>query len=252
PVLPVAIVGCGIIAEVHAAAILRHPGLRIVALVDADSAACVRLVSRVPVGKPAVFGSMAAAFAAVALDLVVVCTPSGLHTARAREAVEAGKHVVIEKPLDASLARARAFAAEPYPGQACAVISQHRFDPASVAVKAADLGMLTSGVATVPWWRAQSYYDQAAWRGTWELDGGGALVNQGVHAVDLLLWLFGEPVEVSAYTGKLAHDRIEVEDVAAAVIRFSSGALATLHATTAGHPGLGVRLAVHGTRGSAV
>jgi predicted dehydrogenase len=251
--LTVAIVGCGIIADNHAAAIIRHPDLRVVALVDADKAACARLVSRVPVGQPAFFESMAAAFAALDIDLVVICTPSGLHTAQALEALEAGKHVVIEKPLDASLARARAFAAATVAGkQVCAVISQHRFDPASVAVKEADLGVLTSAVASVPWWRAQSYYDQAAWRGTWTLDGGGALMNQGVHTVDLLLWLLGEPVEVSAYTAKLAHEEIEVEDVAVAVIRFSSGALATLHATTAGHPGLGVRLAVHGTKGSAI
>ena len=177
--LTVAIVGCGIIADNHAAAIIRHPGLRVVALVDADTAACARLVSRVPVGQPAFFESMAAAFAALDIDLVVVCTPSGLHTAQATEALEAGKHVVIEKPLDASLERARAFAAVSLPGkQVCAVISQHRFDPASVVVHDAatrgELGRLTSGIASIAWWRGQDYYDLADWRGTWELDGGGA------------------------------------------------------------------------------
>ena len=102
------------------------------------------------------------------------------------------------------------------------------------------------------WWRSQGYYDSGAWRGTWELDGGGALMNQGVHTVDLLIAALGRPVEVFAYTGTLAHERIEVEDVAAGVVRFESGALGILHATTAAYPGLSARLQVHGDRGSAV
>jgi UDP-N-acetyl-2-amino-2-deoxyglucuronate dehydrogenase len=117
---------------------------------------------------------------------------------------------------------------------------------------AGDLGRITSAVASVAWWRSQDYYDSAGWRGTWTQDGGGAIMNQGVHTVDLLLWFLGEPVEVFAYTATLAHERIEVEDVAVATVRFASGALAVLHATTAAYPGLAVRLAVHGSRGSAV
>jgi UDP-N-acetyl-2-amino-2-deoxyglucuronate dehydrogenase len=136
------------------------------------------------------------------------------------------------------------------------VISQHRFDPATVAVAdaiaAGELGTLTSAVASVPWWRPQSYYDSAGWRGTLSLDGGGAVMNQGVHTVDLLVALLGRPVEVFAYTGRVAHEGIEVEDVAVAVLRFGSGALATLHATTAAFPGLGVRLQVHGSAGTAI
>jgi predicted dehydrogenase len=141
-------------------------------------------------------------------------------------------------------------------GQVVSVISQHRFDPAAVAVSQAvssgQMGRLTSAVASVPWWREQSYYDSAEWRGTRALDGGGALLNQGVHTLDLLLSLLGRPVEVFAYADRLAHSGIEVEDVLVAVLRFSSGALATVHATTAAYPGMGVRLQVHGTRGSAV
>jgi UDP-N-acetyl-2-amino-2-deoxyglucuronate dehydrogenase len=136
------------------------------------------------------------------------------------------------------------------------VISQHRFDPSSAAVReaitAGRFGRVTSAVATVSWWRSQAYYDSGAWRGTWELDGGGALMNQGVHTVDLLLWFLGTPVDVVAHTGLLAHERVEVEDTVAAVIRFESGALATLHATTAAYPGLSVRLQVMGDAGSAV
>ena len=120
------------------------------------------------------------------------------------------------------------------------------------AIAGGELGRLTSGIASIDWWRGQSYYDSGDWRGTWELDGGGALMNQGVHTVDLLVAALGRPVEVFAYTGTLAHERIEVEDVAAGVVRFESGALGVLHATTAAYPGLSARLQVHGDRGSVV
>jgi len=180
--------------------------------------------------------------------------------AQASEAIAAGAHVVIEKPLDVSLPRAREIAelaaeAE-QAGIVVSVISQHRFDPASVvvhdAVAAGEFGRLTSGIASIAWWRGQEYYDSAAWRGTWALDGGGAAMNQGVHTIDLLLWMFGEPVDVSARTAVLAHDRIEVEDTLVATITFASGALAVIHATTAAYPNVGTRLQVHGSRGSAV
>ncbi len=147
-------------------------------------------------------------------------------------------------------------AAQREAGTLVSVISQHRFDPATdiavAAIEAGELGRLTSGIASIDWWRGQSYYDSGDWRGTWELDGGGALMNQGVHTVDLLVAALGRPVEVFAYTGTLAHERIEVEDVAVGVVRFESGALGVLHATTAAYPGLSARLQVHGDRGSVV
>ena len=142
---------------------------------------------------------------------------------------------------------------------------RHRWSPSSpstgstrsteIAVEAiarGELGRLTSGIAAIDWWRGQNYYDSGDWRGTWELDGGGALMNQGVHTVDLLVATLGRPVEVFAYTGTLAHERIEVEDVAVGVVRFESGALGVLHATTAAYPGLSARLQVHGDKGSVV
>jgi UDP-N-acetyl-2-amino-2-deoxyglucuronate dehydrogenase len=141
-------------------------------------------------------------------------------------------------------------------GLVVSVISQHRFDPSSVvvhdAVVAGEFGRLTSGIASIAWWRGQDYYDSAAWRGTWELDGGGAAMNQGVHTIDLLLWMFGEPVDVSARSAALAHDRIEVEDTLVATVTFASGALAVIHATTAAYPNVGTRLQIHGSKGSAV
>lgn len=261
--LRVAIVGSGIIGHNHALAMLRLPGPRVDALIDPDPAANQALAERVAAisgPPPGQYATLAAALADRPIDLVAICTPSGLHAEAAEEALTAGKHVVIEKPVDVSLPRAqrlaRLAAEAAKRGQVCSVISQHRYDPASAAVARAladgRLGRVTSAVASVPWWRGQDYYDSAGWRGTWELDGGGATMNQGIHTVDLLLWLLGEPSEVFAYTGRLAHERIEVEDVAVASIRFASGALAVLHATTAAYPGLAVRLQVHGSRGSAV
>jgi UDP-N-acetyl-2-amino-2-deoxyglucuronate dehydrogenase len=257
----VAIAGCGIIGHKHAAAIVRHPRLCVAAVVDPVASASAGLADYVA-GQTGVAPRRYETLtdALDGSDLVAICTPSGLHGAAAEETLAAGKHVVIEKPVEASLSKARRLArlaadAETR-GLVCSVISQHRFDPASLAVERAivdgGLGRITSAVATVPWWRGQEYYDSAQWRGTWEYDGGGATLNQGVHTVDLLVWLLGRPHDVFAYTARLAHERIEVEDVAVAVIRFSSGALAALHATTGAYPGLPVRLAVHGTRGSAL
>ena len=255
------IVGCGIIGYNHARAIAAHGGLTIATLVDAVPAASLALADYVEndlgLPRPATAESLADAAPA---EIVVICAPSGLHVSLAEEAIAAGSNVVIEKPLDVNLPRARRIAELAHEAEAkglvVSVISQHRFDPASVVVAGAiadgRFGRVTSAVASVAWWRTQEYYDSGTWRGTWELDGGGAVMNQGVHTVDLLVWFLGTPVEISAQTARLAHDRIEVEDTAVATIRFESGALAVVHATTAAFPDMTVRLQVHGSRGSAI
>jgi UDP-N-acetyl-2-amino-2-deoxyglucuronate dehydrogenase len=261
--LAVAIVGSGVISHVHAAAIIRHPRLEISAVVDPDASANAALVATiVDLGRaaPPAYPDLTAALESSTVDIIVICSPSGTHADVAEVALASGRHVVIEKPLEAGLPAARRIVAAARDaterGQVVTVISQHRFDPASVATRSAvaagRFGRLTSAVASVAWWRGQEYYDSAGWRGTWALDGGGATMNQGVHTVDLLVWLLGQPVEVYAHTGQLAHERIAVEDVAVATVRFASGAIAVLHATTAAYPGLAVRLQVHGTLGSAV
>ena len=256
----VAIVGCGGIGRTHSAVILEQPELSLAALVDPVAEARSTLAAWL--GRraaPVLYGSIAEALAADVADLFVLATPSSLHISEALEVLAAGKHVIIEKPLDVDLTRAReieaaALAAEAQ-GQLVTVISQHRFDPGSVAVADAiaggSFGRLCSAVATVSWWRSQSYYDSAEWRGTWAMDGGGALMNQGVHTVDLLLWFLGRPVSISGHAALLAHRDIEVEDTAAATIEFESGALAVLHATTTAYPGLGASVQLMGSRGSA-
>ena len=250
-----ALVGAGVIGKLHAPVIDRL----------GDRAELTAVVDVVPERADALaaehgakgFGSLGEALASSDIDVVTVATPTGRHGEVAIEALAAGKHVIIEKPAEVTLAKIDAIiAAQQAAGTLVAVISQHRFDPATeIAVDAiarGELGRLTSGIASVDWWRGQSYYDSGDWRGTWELDGGGALMNQGVHTVDLLVATMGRPVEVFAYTGTLAHERIEVEDVAVGVVRFESGALGVLHASTAAYPGMSAHLQVHGDRGSVV
>jgi predicted dehydrogenase len=191
------------------------------------------------------------------IDAVCVCTPSGMHADHAVAALRAGKHAVVEKPMDVSLdACDRMISAEQETGKKLAIISQHRWDAASRTVKQAveegKLGRIVYADATVKWWRTQEYYDSGDWRGTWAMDGGGALMNQGVHTVDLLQWLAGGVQQLFAYTRTAAHERIEVEDVAAAALTFKNGAIGTLTATTAAYPGFPVRIDIYGTDGSAV
>ena len=250
-----AVVGAGVIGNVHGAvAVELADRIELAAFVDTTRERAEKLASTYG-GKA--FTSLADALAEVDLDVVAVCTPTGEHGAVAIEALEAGKHVIVEKPAETTVTKTdEIIAAQKRAGTQVTVISQHRFDPATeVAVEAiakGELGRLTSGVASIDWWRGQSYYDSGDWRGTWALDGGGALMNQGVHTVDLLVALMGRPVEVFAYTGTLAHERIEVEDVAVGVVKFESGALGVLHATTAAYPGLSARVQAHGDRGSVI
>jgi predicted dehydrogenase len=190
------------------------------------------------------------------IDVVTICTPSGMHGSQAREAMQAGTHVIIEKPLDITLpAVDEVLAVRRETGVKLAVTSQHRFDPAARKVheliEQGAFGTLVLANAHVHWWRSQAYYDSGEWRGTWALDGGGVLMNQSIHSLDLLQWFMGPVRSVQAYTGTLAHT-METEDTAVAVLRFESGALGTVSATTAAYPGVNTRVEVFGSEGSAV
>jgi UDP-N-acetyl-2-amino-2-deoxyglucuronate dehydrogenase len=249
-----AIVGCGVIGKVHARAISRTAGAALTVTVDLDETAARELAEQ--------YGAAPASALRDALlrddvDAVAICTPSGNHAALAIQALAAGKHVVIEKPLDISIEAAlRLNDAMATSDRTVTVISQHRFDPSAWVVRDAIqrqlFGAITSGLVSVAWWRSQSYYDSGDWRGTVSMDGGGALMNQAIHTLDLLVWMMGQPVEVTAYAGLLAHQGIEVEDTVVAIITFESGALAVVHGTTAAYPGLSARVQVHGTLGSAI
>ncbi|MDA8063130.1 MAG: Gfo/Idh/MocA family oxidoreductase [Actinomycetota bacterium] len=247
------VVGCGVIGPMHARVAAALPSARLVAATD--------LVAERAKAYAAEHGcepeaDLAHLLARDDVDVVSVCTPSGTHAEVGVEAARAGKHLVVEKPIDISLAAAdRLIGAVEAAGVTMTVISQHRFDPGVQQLRelldSGSLGRLVLGSSRIKWYRSQAYYDSGDWRGTWALDGGGALMNQGVHYTDLLRWCMGPVTEVTALCATQTHE-IEVEDVAIALLRFASGAVGTLEASTAVFPGLPERLEVSGTGGSAV
>ena len=240
------------IAATHAAAIAAVPGGRLVAVTDVVPERATQFAgSRGCAAEP----GLDALLARDDIDVVSVCVPSGLHAEVGIQAAAAGKHLVVEKPIDVSLAAAdRLIDAADAAGVAMTVISQHRFDPGLVELRGliddGVLGRLVLGEASTKWYRSQGYYDSGPWRGTWALDGG-SLMNQGIHYVDLLRWTMGPVTEVSAVCATQGH-QVEVEDTALAVLRFSSGAVGTIVSSTAVFPGFAQRLEVSGTGGTVV
>jgi predicted dehydrogenase len=252
-----AIVGCGMIARFHARAILEIPSARIAALVCRAAASGQKLIEETGIPACPVVTTVAEAVTLPGVDAVIITTPSGAHLEPALTAAAARKHVIVEKPLEITGARCQQMieACDRAGVQLCTIFPS-RFGDANTVLKAAvdsgKFGRLTLGETTCKWWRTQQYYDEGGWKGTLALDGGGALMNQAIHNVDLLLWLMGPAVQVAGFTATLAHERIEVEDTAVAVIRFQSGALGVIQATTSVHPGYPKTIAIHGNKGSAV
>ena len=248
------VVGCGLISDFHANALAEVRGAKLVGCCDQAPERADRFAKAHGCTAHATLKEM---LADPAIDAVTIATPSGAHMEPAVEAAKAGKHVVVEKPLEITLKRCdRIIDACEKAGVVLATVFPSRFHdgPARLkkAVDSGRFGTLTIGDAYVKWWRTQEYYDSGAWRGTWELDGGGALMNQAIHSVDLLTWMMGPVAEIRAQTATLAHKRIEVEDTAIATLRFENGALGTIEATTAAYPGYLKRIEIHGSAGSAV
>ena len=248
------IVGCGMIANFHCKAIADIEGAEFIGGFNRTPEKAEKLVGEF--GGTA-YTNLDEMLANPAIDIVSICSPSGAHMEACVAAAKAGKHVIVEKPLDVTLAKCDAMI------EACqaanvklATIFPSRFHRSSRLMKEAvdqgRFGQLALGDAYVKWFRTQEYYDSGAWRGTWELDGGGALMNQAIHSVDLLLWLMGPAVEVMAHTATVGHERIEVEDVCTATIKFANGALGVVEATTAGFPGSLKKIELSGSKGTAV
>lgn len=190
------------------------------------------------------------------IDVVSICTPSGMHVEPALAAARAGKHVIVEKPIEITLERTDLII------NACqqanvkfAVIFQHRFDEAAQklkqAVRQGQLGKLILGDAYVKWHRTQEYYDQAGWRGTLQWDGGGALINQSIHTIDLLQWIMGPVKSVYGRIGTFTHC-IEGEDLGLALLTFENGAMGIIEGATCTYPGFPERLEIHGEKGSVI
>lgn len=169
----------------------------------------------------------------------------------------AGKHVLVEKPIEVTLeAATQLIEACEKAGVTLGVISQHRFAPDVLKIKealvAGEFGKLVLGEASIKWYRTQQYYDSGDWRGTKALDGGGALMNQGIHYIDLLQWLIGPVETVKAEITTRTHEKIEVEDLGTAILRFANGALGTITGSTSIFPGLPERLEIHGQDATAL
>ncbi|MEA3213447.1 MAG: UDP-N-acetyl-2-amino-2-deoxyglucuronate dehydrogenase [Chthoniobacter sp.] len=249
-----AVVGTGMIAEIHAQAIRATPEARLVAVYSRGLEKCRQFAEqhgcRGATGLEDLVGDPA-------IRAVCITTPSGAHAAAAVPLLEAGKAVLCEKPLEVSLeACDRIVAAAERGGGVLAGIFQMRLGRGARLLKAAleagRFGRLTSCSAYIKWWRGQDYYDESTWKGTWAMDGGGALINQGIHAVDLLQWLVGLPQEVAGFYDTLAHSRLEAEDTVAAALRFPGGALGVIEAATSAYPGSDLRIEIIGDRGTAV
>ncbi len=248
------IIGCGMIAKFHARAIADLDNARLVACYNRTAPKADALAAEFG-GE--VYTDLEQMLAREDLHVVTICTPSGAHSEPTIAAAKAGKHVIVEKPLDVTRERCQAMIdACSQAGVKLATIFPSRFHHSSQLMKQAvdqgRFGKLALGDAYVKWFRTQEYYDSGAWRGTWKMDGGGALMNQAIHSVDLLLWLMGPVAEVMAHTATLAHERIEVEDVATATLKFANGALGTIVATTAGFPGSLKRIELSGSQGTAI
>jgi predicted dehydrogenase len=186
-----------------------------------------------------------------AVDAVLVLTPPNTHLDVVERCAAAGKHVLLEKPLEVSTAKAEQLVNKTSLVK-LGVVLQHRFRPAAEKLREQlnDLGKLVSASAAIPNWRPQTYYDQVG-RGTRWRDGGGVLLTQAIHTLDLFLSFVGEPLEVKSFVTTTPIHRMETEDLAVAAVRFKSGAIGTVHATTTAYPGFPERIELIGTRGTA-
>lgn len=249
-----ALIGLGKVAETHAAALASLPASRFVAVCDPVLERCQAFAAR--------YGVKAYQHVADLLDddevqVVNICTPHPTHAETAIRAAESGRHVLVEKPMAVRLADCDAMIKAAAANRVkLGVVSQRRFYEPVVRVRQAisegRIGEPALGTLTVLGWRGKDYYQLDPWRGTWSGEGGGVLVTQVTHHLDLFQWLMGPVVELFGYWANVNHPSIEVEDTAIAVLRFANGALGSIVASNSQKPGLFGRIHVHGTTGASV
>ena len=247
------IIGAGVIADFHARAVNDVPQAKLVGFCDGGSGRAAELAEKYSVRT---FADYERLVRSDEIDVVTIATPSGFHLDPSVAAAAAGKHVICEKPLEVTLDRIDAMIeAHDKAGTCLGGVFQNRFvdavAPLKAAIDAGRFGVVTYAGAYIPWWRDEEYYEDS-WHGTWKLDGGGALINQGIHMVDLLSYLAGPVEAVQAFTEKRGHPQIETEDTSVAVLRFAGGALGVIYGTTASHPGQLKRFEITGTTGTVV
>jgi predicted dehydrogenase len=249
----VGLIGAGNISDTHARAVAAIPDASIAAVYGPTRARAERLAASC--GARA-HDRLDAFLAQGGMDMVIVGTPSGLHGEHGAAAAAAGLHVLVEKPLEITTARADALiAAAARTSVTLGVIFQDRLKPAverlKTLVDAGAIGKPILAGAHVKWYRPRAYYAESRWRGTQALDGGGALINQAIHTIDLLMWVFGPVARVFGKVATRLH-AIEVEDTAAATLEFSNGAVGTIEAATSAYPGYARRIEITGSEGTAI
>jgi predicted dehydrogenase len=248
----IGIVGAGLIAGFHAEAVKSLENATLAGVCGTNTGKAKKLADKYGCK---LFENQSAMLGSGEVDLVIIATPSGAHMEPTIEAAENGKHVLCEKPLDISLERIdKMIEAHQKAGTWLGGIFNFRFDETTEIIKKAVLenrfGVLTSAMVAVPWWRSDGYYE--GWHGTWDLDGGGALMNQSIHMIDLLQYMMGPVEQVAAFISKTGHPQIETEDTGVAVLKFKNKALGLIYGTTASWPGQNRRMEITGTKGSVV
>ena len=249
----IALIGAGNISETHARACREIAGVQIVAVHGANHARAAKLAE---LHGGVAYPELSSMLVHRPLDAVIIGSPSGVHAEQGIAAARAGLHVLVEKPLDVTVAAADLLIAEARAaGVRLGVLFQDRTQPAFRRLRellvSGALGRPLLASARVKWYRAPEYYSGSRWRGTRALDGGGALINQGIHTVDLLVWLFGSVRRVLAQSATLLHE-IEVEDTTLAIFEFDNGVRASFEATTAAYPGYARRVELSTTEGTIV
>ncbi len=248
------IVGAGIISDIHAKALNAIDNAQLIGVFSPNMQKAEAFAEKY---QCKAYDTLEALLDVASIDIICICTPSGIHLSPAIAAIAAGKHVVIEKPLEVTLEKCdKIIEAADAARLKTAVIFPSRFYEASRQIKEAidqkRFGNLALGDAYVKWNRSEAYYKSAAWRGTWQLDGGGALMNQGIHSVDLLQWYMGDVREVQAVMTNIKHKNIEVEDTVVSTLHFENGALGVIQCSTAVYPGALKRIEILGTTGTAI
>jgi len=246
------IIGAGLIADFHARAVNDIPQAKLIGFCDGGSGRAKQLAAKYSCRS---FANYEQTVNSDDVDIVTITTPSGFHLEPTVAAAEAGKHVICEKPLEITLQRIdKMIEAHQKAGTLLGGIFQNRFNDAMVplkdAINSGRFGVITYAGIYVPWWRSEEYYADS-WHGTWKLDGGGALMNQSIHMIDMLCDLMPPVESVQAFTATLGHRDIETEDTAVAVLRFTTGALGIIYGTTASYPGQLKRFEITGTKGTA-
>jgi UDP-N-acetyl-2-amino-2-deoxyglucuronate dehydrogenase len=252
-----AVVGVGVVGSWHCKLLAQMPNSKLVACCDKDPAQAGKRLEKLELTDRPLYTDLREMLSKEQIDVVHVCTPSGDHLGPATVAMEMGKNVICEKPMEIQLDRIdQMIATARKQNVRLAGIFQNRWNPANAALKkAADekrFGKLSFAGCYTEWYRTDQYYREGGWRGTWQWDGGGAVMNQSVHAVDLLQWIAGPVKQVSAYASSRIHPEIEVEDTLACSLQFADGAFGVIVGTTGMYPGIPVRVEIGGADGTAV